>query len=56
MRKATLELVISLSEAMPAMDRRTDGWVSVIVRGCLGRMGELQDNELVSWLDPTCMC
>ena len=55
-RKATLEFVISLSEAKPAMVRRTDRWVSVVVRGCLGGMGELCNNELVSWLDPTCVC
>ena len=43
--------MISLSEAKPAMVRRTDGWVSAIVRGCLGGMGELRDDELASWLD-----
>ena len=50
-RKAVLKFMISLSKAKPAMVRRTDGWVSAIVRGCLGRMGELQDDELASWLD-----
>lgn len=50
-RKAALEFMISLSEAKPAMVRRTDGWVSAIVRGCLGGMGELRDDELGSWLD-----
>ncbi|KAI9441935.1 ARM repeat-containing protein [Lactarius indigo] len=50
-RKAALEFMISLSEAKPAMVRRTDGWVSAIVRGCLGGMGELRDDELSSWLD-----
>ena len=50
-RKAALEFMISLSEAKPAMVRRTDGWVSAIVRGCLGGMGELRDDELASWLD-----
>ena len=41
----------SLSEAKPAMVCHTGGWVSTIVRGCLGGMGELQDDELASWLD-----
>jgi len=50
-RKAALEFMISLSEAKPAMVRRVDGWVSAIVRGCLGGMGELRDDELSTWLD-----
>ena len=49
--KATLEFMISLSEAKPAMVCRTDGWVSTIVRGCLGGIGELWDDEPASWLD-----
>ncbi|KAH9167134.1 ARM repeat-containing protein [Lactarius sanguifluus] len=55
-RKAALEFMISLSEAKPAMVRRSDGWVSAIVRGCLGGMGELRDDELSSWLDADCAC
>ncbi|TFY78196.1 hypothetical protein EWM64_g5813 [Hericium alpestre] len=50
-RKAALEFMISLSEAKPAMVRRVDGWVNMIVRGCLGGMGELRDDELEAWLD-----
>ena len=50
-RKAVLEFMISLSEAKPAMVRRTNSWVSTIVRGCLGGMGELWDDELALWLD-----
>ena len=50
-RKAALEFMISLSEAKPSMVRRVDGWVSAIVRGCLGGMGELRDDELSTWLD-----
>jgi len=50
-RKAALEFMISLSEARPAMVRRVDGWVSAMVRGCLGGMGELRDDELSTWLD-----
>jgi hypothetical protein len=33
------------------MVRRVDGWVSAMVRGCLGGMGELRDDELSTWLD-----
>jgi hypothetical protein len=50
-RKAALEFMISLSEARPAMVRRVDGWVSAMVRDCLGGMGELRDDELSTWLD-----
>jgi hypothetical protein len=50
-RKAALEFMISLSEAKPTMVRRVDGWVSAMVRGCLGGMGELRDDELSTWLD-----
>jgi hypothetical protein len=50
-RKAALEFMISLSEAKPPIVRRVDGWVSAIVRGCLGGMGELRDDELSTWLD-----
>ncbi|KAI0046306.1 ARM repeat-containing protein [Auriscalpium vulgare] len=50
-RKAALEFMISLSEARPSMVRRVDGWVGAIVRGCLGGMGELRDDELQTWLE-----
>jgi len=50
-RKAALEFMVSLSEARPALVRRADGWVSAIVRGCLGGMGELRDDELGVWLE-----
>ncbi|KAI0264225.1 ARM repeat-containing protein [Gloeopeniophorella convolvens] len=50
-RKAALEFMISLSEAKPALVRRVDGWVAAIVRGCLGGMGELRDDELGAWLE-----
>ena len=49
--KAPLEFMTSLSEAKPAMVCHTGGWVSAIMHGCLGRMGELQDDELALWLD-----
>lgn len=50
-RKAALELMISLSEARPGMVKRVSGWVPVIVRGCLEGMGELPDDSLDVWLD-----
>ena len=49
--KATLEFMISLSKAKPTMVHHTNGWVSTIMHGCLGRMGELQDDKLALWLD-----
>ena len=49
--KAPLEFMTSLSEAKPAMVCHTGSWVSAIMHRCLGRMGELQDDELASWLD-----
>ncbi|KAI0061801.1 ARM repeat-containing protein [Artomyces pyxidatus] len=50
-RKAALEFMISLSEARPNMVKRVDGWVGAVVRGCLGGMGELRDDELTAWLE-----
>ena len=52
-RKAALEFMVSLTEAKPAMARRMDGWVAVIVRACLEGMGELNEDqdELVQWLE-----
>ncbi|KZT18501.1 ARM repeat-containing protein [Neolentinus lepideus HHB14362 ss-1] len=50
-RKATLELMISLSEARPGMVKRVSGWVTAVVRGCLEGMGELPEGELDVWLD-----
>ena len=49
--KAALEFMISLSKAKPAMVHHVDRWVSTIVCGCLGGLGELRDNELSTWLD-----
>ena len=45
-RKATLEFMISLSEAKPAMVRKVDGWTAAIVRGCLEGTGEFPDDNL----------
>ncbi|KDQ51416.1 hypothetical protein JAAARDRAFT_185002 [Jaapia argillacea MUCL 33604] len=52
-RKAALELMISLSEAKPSMVKRVDGWVGAIVRGCLEGMGEIPEDDasLEVWLD-----
>lgn len=52
-RKAALELMVSLSEARPTMVRRVEGWVGALVRACLEGMGELSDdpNELETWLE-----
>jgi hypothetical protein len=45
-RKATLEFMISLTEAKPPMVRKVDGWTVAIVRGCLEGMGEFPDDNL----------
>jgi importin-5 len=50
-RRAALEFMVSLSEARPAMVRPVEGWVSIVVRGCLEGMGQLGDDELQIWLD-----
>ena len=38
-------------EAKSAMVHHVYGWVSVIARGGVGRMGELRDDELGTWFD-----
>jgi hypothetical protein len=52
-RKAALEFMLSLSEAKPSMVRKQDGWVPVVVRGCLEGMGEFPDDQasVDSWLE-----
>ncbi|KAI0032084.1 ARM repeat-containing protein [Vararia minispora EC-137] len=50
-RRAALEFMVSLSEARPSMVRGVEGWISVLVRGCLDGMGQLRDDELATWLD-----
>jgi hypothetical protein len=50
-RRAALEFMVSLSEARPGMVRGVEGWVSVLVRGCLDGMGALRDDELETWLE-----
>jgi hypothetical protein len=36
LRLSALEFMISLSEAKPAMVKKVEGWVGVVVRACLG--------------------
>lgn len=43
MRRAALELLVSLSEARPAMVRECPGWVNGVVRCCLEGMAEVRD-------------
>lgn len=43
MRRAALELLVSLSEARPAMVRECPGWVNNVVRCCLEGMSEIRD-------------
>ncbi|TEB17664.1 hypothetical protein FA13DRAFT_700768 [Coprinellus micaceus] len=43
LRLASLEVMVSLSEARPGMVKRVGGWVEVLVRGCLEGMGELEE-------------
>ncbi|KAI0827529.1 ARM repeat-containing protein [Trametes gibbosa] len=50
-RKGALEFMTALSEARPAMLRGIDGWVSIVVRGCLEGMGELAEDDTAEWLD-----
>ncbi|KAH7909589.1 ARM repeat-containing protein [Hygrophoropsis aurantiaca] len=50
-RKSALELMVSLSEAKPAMVKRTEGWTAALVRACLEGMGELPENGLDAWLE-----
>lgn len=56
LRLATLEFMVSLSEARPGMVKKVSGWVGVIVRACLEGMGEFDESEstnegLQSWLN-----
>lgn len=43
MRRAALELLVSLSEARPTMVRECPGWVNGVVRCCLEGMSEVRD-------------
>lgn len=50
-RRAALELMVSLSEARPSMVRGIEGWTPAIVRACLEGMAELPENGLEIWLE-----
>ncbi|KAH7920554.1 ARM repeat-containing protein [Leucogyrophana mollusca] len=50
-RKAALELMVSLGEAKPQMVKRVEGWTAAIVRACLEGMGELPEEGLDEWLE-----
>lgn len=43
MRRAALELLVSLSEGRPTMVRECPGWVNGVVRCCLEGMAEVRD-------------
>jgi importin-5 len=49
-RKAAIELMISLSEAKAGMVRKVE-WTAAIIRGCLEGMGKLADDNLDVWLE-----
>ena len=51
MRKVALEYMTSLSEAKLSMVKKT---VVVIIRGCLGGIGELGEGNINVW-NPMCM-
>jgi hypothetical protein len=50
-RRAALELMVTLSEAKPSMVKRVEGWTPAIVRACLEGMGELPEEGLEAWLE-----
>lgn len=50
-RKAALELMVSLSEARPAMVKRVEGWIPTIVKGCLEGMAEMDEDATDLWLE-----
>ena len=49
--KAALEFMVTLTEAAPGIVNEVDGWVAIIVRGCLEGMGTLRDDDLDEWLE-----
>jgi len=50
-RKAALELMVTLSEAKPSMVKRVEGWTLAVVRACLEGMGEFPEEGLEAWLE-----
>ncbi|KAI0349043.1 hypothetical protein OH77DRAFT_1515060, partial [Trametes cingulata] len=41
----------TLSEAKPSMLRGVEGWVNIVVRGCLEGMGEIPEDDTEAWLE-----
>ncbi|KAI9056701.1 hypothetical protein FKP32DRAFT_1607768, partial [Trametes sanguinea] len=50
-QKGALEFMTTLSEAKPSMLRGVEGWVNVVVRGCLEGMGEIPEDDTEAWLE-----
>lgn len=50
-RKAALEFMVSLSESKPSMVKRVEGWIPIIIKGCLEGMGELEEDSTPLWLE-----
>ncbi|OSC97013.1 ARM repeat-containing protein [Trametes coccinea BRFM310] len=50
-RKGALEFMTTLSEAKPSMLRSVEGWVNIVVRGCLEGMGEIPEDDTEAWLE-----
>jgi len=50
-RKAALEFMVSLSESKPSMVKRVEGWIPVIIKGCLEGMGEIEEDSTPLWLE-----
>lgn len=55
-RQSALEFMLTLSEARPAMVKRTPGWTMGALRGCLEGMAELRDDDYYAWLDADVRC
>ena len=51
MRKAALEFMTTLSESKPAMLKGVEGWVNIVVRGCLEGMGEIPEDDTETLLE-----
>lgn len=50
-RKAALEFMVSLSESKPSMVKQVEGWIPVIIKGCLEGMGEIEEDSTPLWLE-----
>ncbi|EIW63688.1 uncharacterized protein TRAVEDRAFT_41117 [Trametes versicolor FP-101664 SS1] len=49
--KGALEFMTTLSEARPNMLRGIEGWVNIVVCGCLEGTGEIPEDNLDKWLE-----